>query len=486
MKVFSMAPPRPALAILGVFLCVFGVETHAGTVSARTENTMGCFAELSGPIAKGDAEQLRPFIERYRNSDAYQSINSSLESGQGRVCLNSPGGSLIEGVALAKLFNEQSIGTAIERGNSCLSACAVAFMGGQVSYENDVAPQPNRILHPLGKLGFHAPDLGVARGEYDENTVKKAYLIAIKSVASVLGVSLQINFPTSLSTTMLATPSDDMHLISTVGEAARWRIAVGPVVEPDRLTAVGLASTCGHVDNAADDRAWYALPSSPSTLEKDDRNHWFGEMEYGFQQEAATGCTATFQALTAGDASRTLPSGYANITGSSVHVWPYQTYGPDTRIVDLALVNDRITEVRGPQTKSWELKMSGRCIVLKGIEVADNDPCTILRTETRDAALKRGTTDVFVWPSGAKTVVETLATDGDNTETLLNGIKTKRDLAYLNAGIPQRKIIEQIAKARGNADPTIACWLNPSSGNRFCFLDDKPGSESQFFSRLGD
>jgi hypothetical protein len=469
------------VTIVGLLLSLVISQASAGTVTAKIDPIMGCFAELSGPIAKGDTEKLRPHIERFKKSDARQSINDELSSGKFRVCLNSPGGSLVEGVALAKLFNDQSIGTAVGRGKSCLSACAVAFMGGLVSYENDVYPQPNRLLHPLGKLGFHAPDLDVPKGQYAEETVKRAYLIAVKSVSSVLEMSLDINFPTSLATVMLATSAQDMHMIATIGEAARWRIAVGPVIEPAKLTVVGLAATCGHIDFAADDIAWYRMPSSTTTIKHVGYFGWEGDMEDGFQQEGATGCGITFRPLQPGDAGRTLPSGWASISANSVHVWPYQTYPPETKIVSLALADDNVAQIVDAQTRTRQRHLTGRCIVLKGTTVADNDPCTVSRIARLGDDLRYSQIDTFIWPSGAKTVVETGANDGEKLKYRLNGIDTERDNVYWETGIPQRNVIVKIANRMGKKDPMILCWPNPSSGNRFCFLDNKTETQSPFF-----
>lgn len=47
------------------------------------------------------------------------------------VCLDSPGGSYVEGIKLAKHFYETGVGTVIRDGMECDSACALMFMMGR-------------------------------------------------------------------------------------------------------------------------------------------------------------------------------------------------------------------------------------------------------------------------------------------------------------------------------------------------------------------
>ncbi|MEP1201324.1 hypothetical protein [Tateyamaria sp.] len=470
---------------LGIILTI-SVTTSAaiaGTINTAPDPVMGCFAELNGPITAGDSDKLSTLIDEFKDSDAYSDEyrygDGSFSQEKGRVCLNSPGGSLVEGIALAQLFHRKRVGTAVGRNKSCLSACAVAFMGGLVAYENDVVDQPDRILHPLGKLGFHSPDLGVPTGQYDEKVVKKAYNIALKSVSSLLDIAAAIAFPNSLSTTMLATPAEEMYIVSSVGEAARWRIAIAPIAEPAQLTIRGLVTTCGHVDNAELDTEWRSLPQSygTTTIAQSDRGTWEGEMEDGFRQELATGCSVSFRPIIAGGRGRTLPSGWAIISGNYAHSWAYQTYGPKTPITQLALADDAFAKTSAASLETSEARFKGRCIVLKGTDVTDNDPCDLLRLERRGEDLKTRVIDTYVWPSGAKTVVENL-----ENVSRLNGVDTQRDLEWKNVGVPQKRVVQSLAAAKGNNDPMVVCWPNPNSGNRFCFLDDVPSSQSAFFS----
>jgi hypothetical protein len=47
------------------------------------------------------------------------------------VYLNSPGGTLYEGMRLGRMFKDERIKTVVEGGEMCASACAIAFLGGR-------------------------------------------------------------------------------------------------------------------------------------------------------------------------------------------------------------------------------------------------------------------------------------------------------------------------------------------------------------------
>jgi hypothetical protein len=67
------------------------------------------------------------------------------------VILNSPGGTIGEGFKLGRFFHQARIPTfALGYGGICMSACAIAFLGGR-----DRAGRPSRTKMYGSKLGFH-------------------------------------------------------------------------------------------------------------------------------------------------------------------------------------------------------------------------------------------------------------------------------------------------------------------------------------------
>jgi hypothetical protein len=87
---------------------------------------------LVGPIENGDAQYL---------SGQLLTIDGSVI-----LTLDSPGGSLLEGIALARLFQKAEISVAVMRGAQCASSCAVAFIGAR-----------KRIIQRGASIDVHAP-----------------------------------------------------------------------------------------------------------------------------------------------------------------------------------------------------------------------------------------------------------------------------------------------------------------------------------------
>jgi len=68
------------------------------------------------------------------------------------VLMNSSGGVYQEGIALGRLFYRAKVSTFVAgSGGACLSACAMAFLGGRDS----VTGEPLRAIIQGGSLGFH-------------------------------------------------------------------------------------------------------------------------------------------------------------------------------------------------------------------------------------------------------------------------------------------------------------------------------------------
>lgn len=74
------------------------------------------------------------------------------------LTMNGPGGSYYEGLALADFLRANHIATVVERGASCYSACAFAFLGGSgYSSQDGIGDYIDRMVEPGSIVGFHAP-----------------------------------------------------------------------------------------------------------------------------------------------------------------------------------------------------------------------------------------------------------------------------------------------------------------------------------------
>ena len=86
---------------------------------------------LTGTITPGTAARLAAEIDK-RGSYVKTAV------------LNSPGGSVRDAIAMARLLRDRKIDTAVEAGSYCASSCPLVFAGGI-----------KRLAHPTATIGVH-------------------------------------------------------------------------------------------------------------------------------------------------------------------------------------------------------------------------------------------------------------------------------------------------------------------------------------------
>lgn len=129
----------PSLATTSTDATRVAVETWRGHQVVR----------LSGPIVEGAAERLAAVADEAE----------VLPHGLPILLLDSPGGSVAEGLAIARLLRERPFHTVIPNDATCASACAsIVFIAGTA-----------RTVEPFGLLGQHSCSRGGrADGECNE------------------------------------------------------------------------------------------------------------------------------------------------------------------------------------------------------------------------------------------------------------------------------------------------------------------------------
>lgn len=332
---------------LSVLCGIAGVCAMSGAAYAgewrQTGVTDGsaCVLKFEGAVAAGDAQALQQAIETFETeitqaNQFYYMADYPYDS----VCLNSEGGNFAEGVKMAQVLNRAGYGTLVEAGDVCMSACAVAFMGGSYHSESDRGTQPKRALHPTARLGFHAPSLNVPKSQYSEAIVADAYAAALGSIAELQEVADEIRFPRSLLVDMLGTPPADMMFVETVGQATRWRMIVTDVQPVTDVQAAHMENACENIDAGLldeDPREWgfYLVEGGdPYTLTNESGSEWVGEYT-GFRQEMATPCSFYYNARVATDRLHvTYDQGLVELV-EWVDLHAYQLFAPETKLIDL-------------------------------------------------------------------------------------------------------------------------------------------------------
>ncbi|HEY9009833.1 MAG TPA: hypothetical protein VIN06_02340 [Devosia sp.] len=147
--------------LLAAALAVAGVTSaNAATISIVSMQYSAAqpvpHIHYEGETYAGDVDTLRGIYESF----VHCRIECSGPDGASTAVLtmNGPGGNYGEGLALADFLRENHIATVVERGMSCYSACAFAFLGGSgYASMQGLGTYIDRQIEPGGIVGFHAP-----------------------------------------------------------------------------------------------------------------------------------------------------------------------------------------------------------------------------------------------------------------------------------------------------------------------------------------
>ena len=134
-----------------------------------------------GEIQDGDAKKLEHLI---RNSD----LNPLSDY---VVRLNSPGGSLLEGIQIGTVIRAATLQTFISRGDICASACALAFLGGTKRYATGTGI--GRRMEFGAILGFHGFRNGTDVVSFENKTFTKSRIataLILEYASEMKGVDL--------------------------------------------------------------------------------------------------------------------------------------------------------------------------------------------------------------------------------------------------------------------------------------------------------
>lgn len=213
------------MAVLATWVCQLSTPVMSAEIAAIDRTA--CQVSLSGPIAAGDLSKL----------EKVASPGSSL-------CLDSPGGDFIEGLAIAEWLTGKNVTTVIDNGALCYSACAIAFMGGS-DWEEIYSPR--RKLHVGGRLGFHAPYLIALGRTYSGPDLEATYSEGLQAVARMMKLGADMGedgfIPERVMLKLLAAGPSELYMVDDVIKARELGVELIGVPKV-RWTTAALCNAC--------------------------------------------------------------------------------------------------------------------------------------------------------------------------------------------------------------------------------------------------
>ncbi|MDE8761975.1 MULTISPECIES: COG3904 family protein [Rhizobium] len=170
---------------------------------------------MQGDIQQGDVQRLDKSLQSSGITHAQDPWRRIV------VALDSAGGSYHEGLDLALAFRRRGLATVVRSGNRCLSACAIAFLGGTalpkdpnlVSDDEPLPDQlPERSIEPGAILGFHAPYLSVPNEDYDASVVADAYRSAVLGISRLVAIADRLYVVPAELPKLLAPTKDELFV----------------------------------------------------------------------------------------------------------------------------------------------------------------------------------------------------------------------------------------------------------------------------------
>ncbi|WP_051440407.1 hypothetical protein [Ensifer aridi] len=176
---------------------------------------------LEGEIADADVEHAKAALAK---ADL---MNRPGEWDEIVVSLNSAGGSYKAAIDLALFFRQRGFATVVKTGDRCISACALAFLGGTSGADpsfpdGDALPRraPDRSIEPGAELAFSPPRIALPRLLTTPSAAAKAHSAALSDFARLLDVAEELHVSADATAPILEAAEDEPYRIDTV-EAVR-------------------------------------------------------------------------------------------------------------------------------------------------------------------------------------------------------------------------------------------------------------------------
>jgi hypothetical protein len=250
------------LSAVLVWLCAAGAQAADIDVKTGSGPGLSTLIRLSGPFRQGDAEALRQLLARLKGQSKV-----SPDAPLATVELSSLGGDLIEGLKIGYLFRDYDVATVVRKKDLCLSACALAFLGGTSAHGASHEPSersPRQSLEVGAKLGFHAfylnPNSAQAPTASDPvQGRRQGFTEARAATSAVLLYAADLGIDPRFVAAMMTRPQDSFAYVNTTEEFLTLKVCPLGLDRPPISPVEQALNICNHSTGWTD-------PASPSQV----------------------------------------------------------------------------------------------------------------------------------------------------------------------------------------------------------------------------
>ncbi|MBV9348014.1 MAG: hypothetical protein JOZ70_13535 [Pseudolabrys sp.] len=211
------------VVVIGALAFISAAQAIEITKHSRDNDRVNAIL-LSGDIEPDDLYRLQVFITKLPNKPRTS------------VILNSRGGKIDEGIKLGRFFYRAKIETIIMKGAECLSACALAFLGGRDARNG----KHSRTKSSAGVLGFHSFSKSFDREKaYSADDMAALVQDAQNKVLDIADYLADIDTNLDFLRVMIRASSSTMNIVSNdealAADIRVWDEQEQALVSPDNI-----------------------------------------------------------------------------------------------------------------------------------------------------------------------------------------------------------------------------------------------------------
>lgn len=172
-----------------------------------------CSMMVTGEIKKGDASRIEALLAKWQERQPRANYESKYAGLDYVVCISGTGGDYHEAIKVAEVFVKNVVVTSVPVGGSCLSACAVAFMGGRDCCVELGRTMIKRHLSAESTLGIGAPTLTPGQKIFTSQEISETFDRSLDVITALQNKSEDLGVGTKMVNTLIAHRAGNYHLI---------------------------------------------------------------------------------------------------------------------------------------------------------------------------------------------------------------------------------------------------------------------------------